>query len=187
MSRVLSLFLLAIVPSFAPAEAPKESLRDYTLRSAGRTAYGIYVGGKKAGWEVDKVELGQHDGKEAAILTTLAYVAMNVAGTNSVQKEKTAVYYELAGDGPIFFAESRVTEDGQETVRTAVRDGDGLTQTIQVGKRKTERKLPLPKRTLAMRRDLERWLQGAPKGATFDDYTLAWDQDKVDVKEVYTF
>jgi Transglutaminase-like superfamily len=189
MSRVLSLLILIVLSPLAPAaEAPKESLRDYTLKSASRTAYGIYVGTKKAGWEVDEVKLGKHDGKEAAIQTTLAYMAVNVDGTKSVQEEKTAVYYELTGDGPIFFAESRVTEDGQETVRTSVRDGDGMTQTIQVGQRKSQRKLPLPKSTLAMQRDLETWLQGPPKkGATFDNYTLAWDQDKVDVKEVYTF
>jgi Transglutaminase-like superfamily len=189
MSRVLSLFILVVLLPLAPAaEAPKDTLRDYALKSVGRTAYGIYVGTKKAGWEVDEVKLGKHDNKEAAILTTHAYMAVNVDGTKSVVEENTAVYYELTGDGPIFFAESRVTEDGQETVRTAVRNGDGLTQTIQVGERKTQRKLPLPKSTLLLQRDLERWLQGPPrKGATFDNYTLAWDQDKVDVKEVYTF
>jgi hypothetical protein len=189
MSRVLSLLTLVVLLPLAPAaEAPKDSLRDYALKSVSRTAYGIYVGTKKAGWEVDEVKLGKHDGKEAAILTTHAYMAVNVDGTKSVEEEKTAVYYELEGDGPIFFAESRVTEDGQETVRTAVRDGAGMAQTIQVGKRKTQRKLPLPKSTLKLQRDLETWLQGPPKkGATFDNYTLAWDQDKVDVKEVYTF
>jgi hypothetical protein len=189
MSRVLSLLALVVLLPLAPAaEAPKDSLRDYALKSVGRTAYGIYVGTKKAGWEVDEVKLGKHDGKEVAVQTTHAYMAVSVDGTKSVVEEKTAVYYELQGDGPIFFAESRVTEDGQETVRTSVRDGAGLTQTIQVGKRKTERKLPLPKSTLVLQRNLETWLQGAPKkGATFDNYTLAWDQDKVDVKEVYTF
>ena len=188
MRRVLSLLILVVLSPLASAEAPKESLRDYALRSVGRTAYGIYVGSKKAGWEIDEVKLGKHDGKEAAILTTHAYMAVNVDGTKSVQEEKTAEYYELVGDGPIFYAESHVTEDGQETVRIAVRDGDGLKQTIRVGKRTTERKLPLPKSTLALQRDLEKWLQGPPKkGATFDNYTLAWEQDKVDVKEVYTF
>ncbi len=189
MYRVVSLLALVVLLPLAPAaETPKESLRDYALKGVGRTAYGIYIGLKKAGWEVDEVKLGKHDGKEAAILTTLAYMAVDVDGTKSVQEEKTADYYELEGDGAIFFSESHVTEDGQETVRTAVRNGDGLTQTIQVGKHTTTRKLPLPKSTLAMQRDLERWLQGPPKkGATFDNYTLAWDQDKVDVKEVYTF
>jgi len=189
MFRVLSLLTLVVLVPLAPAaETPKQSLRDYTLKSVGRTAYGIYVGAKKAGWEVDEVKMGKHNGKEAAILTTHTYMVVNVDGTKSVEEEKTADYYELEGDGPIFFSESRVTEDGQETVRTSVRDGDGLTQTIQVGKRTTTRKVPLPKSTLVLQRDLEAWLQGPPKkGATFDNYTLAWDQDKVDVKEVYTF
>ncbi len=189
MSRFFSLLVLIAVPALAPAEAPpKESLRDYVVKSVGRTAYGVYVGGKKAGWDIEEVKLGKHDGKEAAVLTTNAYMAVNVDGTKSIVEEKTAVYYELVGDGPIFFADSHVTEDGQETVRTCVRDGDNLKQTIRVGKRTTERKFALPKNTLALQRDLEKWLQGPPKkGETFENHTLSWEQDEVDVKEVYTF
>ena len=68
-----------------------------------------------------------------------------------------------------------------------MRKGDGLTQTIQVGDRKTERTFPLPKATLALQRRLEYWLQAAKKGDTFDNWTTSWDQDTVDVKEAYTF
>ena len=189
MSRVLWLPVLFVflAPPAPAAEAPKESLKDYIARSASRTAYGIYVGGKKAGWEVDEVQLGKHDGKEAALLTTQSYMAVNVDGTKSVQEQKTAVYYELEGEGTVLFAEDRNTEDGQETVRTAVRKGDGLMQTTQVGDRKTERTLPLLKSTLALQQRLEEWLHTAKKGDTFDNWTTSWDQDKVDVKEVYTF
>jgi len=181
------LLFLFLAPPAPAAEAPAESLKDYIVRSTSRTAYGIYIGDKKAGWEVDEVLLGKHDGKEAALLTTQAYLAVTVDGTKSVIEDKTAVYYDLTGEGDVLFAEQRTTEDGQETVRTAVRKGDGLVLTTQVGERKSERKLPLPKGTLALARRLEDWLKTAKKGETFDNWTTAWDQDNVDVKETYTF
>ncbi len=189
MSRVLWLPVLFVflAPPAPAADAPRESLKDYIVRSTGRTAYGIYVGGKKAGWEVDEVRLAQRDGKDAALLTTQSYTAVTVDGTKTVQEEKTAVYYALEGEGDVLFSEDRNTEDGQTTVRTAVRKGDGLLLTTQVGERKTERTLPMVKNTLALQQRLEAWLKTAKKGDTFDNWTTSWDQDKVDVKEIYTF
>ncbi len=136
---------------------------------------------------MDEVRLARRDGKDAGLLTTHSYVAVTVDGTKTVQEEKTAIYYALEGEGTVLFAEDRNTEDNQETVRTAVRKGDGLLLTTQVGERKTERSIPMVKNTLALQRRLEAWLQAAKKGDTFDNWTTSWDQDKVDVKEVYTF
>ncbi len=143
MSRVLSLsaLLLFLVPCYAPAETPAQSLRDYVVQGANRTAYGIYVGNKKAGWEVDEVKLGKHDDKEVAVETSQSYMAVNVDGTKTVLEQKEIDYYALEGEGFVVFSELRVIEDGQETVRTAVRKGDGMVQTIQVGDRKTERQV----------------------------------------------
>ncbi|HVS37108.1 MAG TPA: hypothetical protein VMS17_16220, partial [Gemmataceae bacterium] len=61
MSRALLLPVLFVflAPPAPAADAPKESLRDYIVRSTGRTAYGVYVRDKKAGWEVDEVQLAQ--------------------------------------------------------------------------------------------------------------------------------
>ena len=188
MSRVLGLSaLLVLLAPPAWAESPSQSLRDYVVQGANRTAYGIYVGNKKAGWEVDEIKLGTHDGKEAAVSITQAYTAVVVDGDKTVVEEKETVYYELKGEGAVVYCESRVTEDGQETVRTAVRDGEVMKQTIRVGDRKTERTFPLPKATLALQRRLEAWLQTAKKGDAFDNWTTSWDQDTVDVKEAYTF
>ncbi len=189
MSRVfwLPVLFVFLAPPAPAAEAPKESLKDYITRSVGRTAYGIYVGGKKGGWEVDEVQLAQRDGKDAALLTTHSYVAVTVDGTKTVQEQKTAIYYALEGEGTVLFAEDRNTEDNQETVRTAVRKGDGLLLTTQVGGRKTERSIPMVKNTLTLQQRLETWLQSAKKGDTFDNWNTSWDQDTVDVKEIYTF
>ena len=174
MSRVLSLLILVVLLARWPRPRKRRRSRCATTPSKASAAppTASTSATKRPAGRWTRSSSASTTARKRPILTTHAYMAVNVDGTKSVQEEKTADYYELEGDGPIFFAESRVTEDGQETVRTAVRDGDGLTQTIQVGKRKTQRKLPLPKSTLAMQRDLERWLQGPPKkGATFDNYT----------------
>jgi hypothetical protein len=189
MSRALWLpvVFVFLAPPASAADAPRESLKEYIARSVGRTAYGIYVGGKKAGWEVDEVQLTQRDGKDAALLSTHAYVAVTVDGDKTVQEQNTVVYYGLTGEGTVLYAEDHNSEDGQETMRTVVRQGDGLRMTTQVGDRKTERTLPMVKNTLALQRRLENWLRTAKKGDTFDNWTTSWDQDAVDVKEIYTF
>jgi hypothetical protein len=186
-ARYLPVLFLFLAPPALVAEAPKESLKEYVVRSTGRTAYGIYVRDKKGGWEVDEVQLGKYEGMEAALMTTQAYLAVTVDGVKSILEEKTTVYYGLDGEGTVLFAEMRTNEDGQETVRTAVRKGDGLVQTTQTGERKMERTLPMPKGTLALQRRLEQWLQAAKQGDKFDNWTTSWDQDAVDVKETYTF
>jgi hypothetical protein len=190
MRRILALpalfvFLAPLVGAEAPAS--KESLKDFVARSQSRTAYGVYVGKKKVGWEIDEFKLGKRDGKEVAVETSRGYVAVLADGEKSVLEDSTTVYYELEGDGAIVYAEARTKEDGQETVRTAVRKGDGMVLTTEVGGRKSERTIPLPKHTLAGERLFEQWLKAARKGETFDHWTAAWEQDKVDVKEVFTF
>ena len=115
-------------------------------------------------------------------------MAVAVDGTKTVLEQKTAVYYELEGEGNVLFCESHITEDGQETVRTAVRKGDGLMQTIQVGDRKTERTVPhaqghagaaapAGRRGCRRRRRATRSTTGRPPGT----------RTMVDVKEAYTF
>ena len=136
---------------------------------------------------MDEVQLGKHDGKEVASppptpTSPSPWTAPRPSGGEE------SIYYELEGEGTVLFCRGpQRTQDGQETVRTAVRKGGGLSLTTQVGDRKTERTLPMVKSTLALQRRLEEWLQTAKKGDTFDNWTTSWDQDIVDVKEVYTF
>jgi len=129
---------------YAPAETPAQPLRDYVVQAQPHRLR-HHVGNKKAGWEVDEIKLGKHDGKEVAVATSQSYMAVMVDGTKTVLEQKEIDCYECEGEGSVVFCELRVIEDGQETVRTAVRQGDGMVQTIQVGDRKTERSCRSPK------------------------------------------
>src|SRR5437867_4223695 len=120
---VLSAGLVAWSADDKPA-AKAESLRDYVKRNEGRYAYGMYIGGKKAGWSVEDTRLGEHQGRPVATLTTEMLLSATVLGTKTTLKEKSATHYGLEGEGPIVAAEKRTTHDDQETVYTVSRKGD---------------------------------------------------------------
>jgi hypothetical protein len=191
MSRPLAvLLLLGWCTSPLPARdvRPQPSLRDYVLKSQGRSAYGLYVNKKKTGWEVEEFKLGTHEGKEVAVHTVHSYIALTVMGKKSVVEERSTTCYELTGEGTVVHARVRSLEDKVETVRTAVSRGDEMLLTTQTPRRKTERKVPVPRDTLLLQRQLEAWLAGPPKkGDRFVNYSVTWEADEVDQKEVYTF
>jgi hypothetical protein len=144
--------------------------------------------GKKVGWEVHELKLGKHAGKDVLVVTSEVYLAIKFMGVKGVMEEKATAYYELEGEGTILQAETRSVQDKKVTLRRAVRKGKGMVLTTQEGARKSERKIAVPRDTLASDRAFEVWLQGPPrKGAQFSKYTANWDEDEIDVKETYTF
>jgi hypothetical protein len=182
-----SLFVF-LAPVGARGPQADNSLRAYVLHCKGRYAYGIYVHGKKVGWEVDEITLGRRDGKEVALFTTEGYSAVTLRGVKSITEDRSTVCYSLEGDGKIVFAESWSREDGKEIRRTVVPRGTGLHITTTTNRRKTERTVPASRDTLDRERKFEAWLQGPPKkGGTFTNYSAAWEEDEVDQKWVYTF
>jgi hypothetical protein len=190
---LLAILWLWLVPLLHGKEAAQESLRAYVVKRQGRQAYGIYVeskkiGAQKIGWFVDELKLGKYQGKEVAVHFSEAHMVTNSNGEKSVLHETATVYYQLDGDGAILAAEEVSQEDKTRTRRTAVRDRDGLLLTTRSGKRKTERRTPLSRDTLDLMRRLEHWLTGNPlRGATFDNFALALDQEKIDTHEVYKY
>jgi hypothetical protein len=182
------LLFVFVSPLPAQEKPAKESLKDYVVKNQGRHAYGLYLTKKKAGWEIDEIKLGKRDGKEVAIYTTQMYFVLAFDGVKTIVEDTTTTIYELEGDGAVLFAEVRSKENDKEKVRTAVRKGNGIVVTLEEGGRKTERKVPLPKDTLALQRKMDEWLQGPrKKGDTFESCSTSWDEDEIDTKEVYTF
>jgi hypothetical protein len=179
--------LIFVLPSFA--EEPKsESLRDWVKQNTSRHAVGLYVQGKKIGWMVAELKLGRHADRDVAVETSELRISMKSDGEVTELKQKSVTYYSLDGDGPIIGAEETGTQDKQDTVYTVLPSANGLSITGTVGKRKTQREVPLPKANLAISRKLMQWLSGKPAvGASFDHYGTSWDEKDVDQKEVFTF
>jgi hypothetical protein len=190
MTRALAapLLLCLFVPPLPARDVGQGSLRDYVLKSQVRLAYGEYIKNTKVGWKTEEMKLGKHDGKEVAVVVSESYETTLYQGEKTVSAEKSTVCYSLEGDGPIVYAEVYAKEDGKETTRKAVRKGTGLLLTVKTAKRTTVRTIPVPKDTLALKRRFDAWVVGPRKrGDTFTVWGASWEEDDVDVPQVYTF
>jgi hypothetical protein len=190
MTRLLAapLLLCLFVPPLPARDARPQSLREYVLKSQVRLAYGEYIKNTKVGWKTEEMKFGKYDGKEVAVVVSESYETTLYQGEKTVSQEKSTVYYALEGEGPIVGAEVYAKEDGKETTRKAVRKGDGLLLTVKTAKRTLERTIATPKDTLALKRRFDAWVVGSrKKGDTFTVWAATWEEDDVDVPQVYTF
>jgi hypothetical protein len=186
----LSLLLLVggLLPELKSAPSDPTSLRAYVEKSQRRQAYGVYVKSRKFGWAVDELKVGQFEGREVAVVTFEMQGSFTSAGEASRFEEKSATYYELEGKGEILFAEERVVEDGNETRRTMTRNGREFEIATRSRGGDTTRRVPIPKETLSLMRDMELWLaRPLKRGAKFESYSTSWDQAEIDSRETYTF
>lgn len=165
-----------------------ETLRDFVQRNQRRQAYGVYLKDQKFGWAIDEFKLGQHQGKDVAVYSFEMHGRFASAGESSTFQDLSSTCYSLEGEGEIVFAEQKTTEDGHETIRTVVRDGQDLIVTTQSAAGTAKRRVPTPRETVGLMQRLEAWLARPPKrGETFASYSTAWEQEEVETKETITF
>lgn len=190
MSRPALAFLTILAFSFAAhAEAPKsQSLRDFVAKNKTRHAVGLYLQGKKVGYMILELDLGEYKGEEVAIETSEMLLSLTVMDEKSVMQQKERVIYSLQGEGPIISAEQRTTHDRQETVLTAERTEKGMAITTTIGGNINRREIPQPKATVAQSQRIMNWmLSGPKKGDKFEYWGTEWDEAEVDSKEVFIF
>jgi Transglutaminase-like superfamily len=169
------------------AELPT-SLIEYARQTQGRYAYGLYLKGKKVGWETEDYKVVRRDGAQVLEVTTESYFSTLADGEKSLSTEKSVVVYSLEGEGPILSADVKAVSDKTTTTRRAVRKDKGLEVTVEHGKRKTVRTIALPKDTVTRDRQFEAWLRTGPKkGDKFTKYSAAWDEEDVDQEELITY
>jgi hypothetical protein len=187
LRALLTVAWCVLAVAWCRADAPA-TLVDYVKKSAGRTAHGLYVLGKKAGWGVDEVKLGQLNGQQVAILSGEMYLAITIGGQKTVISEKRTSYHELTGEGLLVQHEEVKTENNRTVTLKAVRQGKEMLVTKQTGDRVEERRVPIPKASLKLSQALEQWLSGERKaGDTFDDWSTDWSVAQVDKAVKNTF
>ncbi len=170
----------------APAEP--NSIRAYVEQNQRRQAYGVYLKNHKFGWAIDEMKFAEQAGRTVAAVTFEMQTTYAVAQETSRAETRSVTYFDLEGLGEILSAEERVLEDGQETLRTVVRDGPEMVIQVRSTGGETTRRVPRPRETLALALDLERWLAGPPrKGATFESYSTAWEHDEINSRELLTY
>jgi hypothetical protein len=195
--RVLASLLL-FVACFSPAariwgEEPKapptaDEYRRFIEDSPGKQFYGVYIGDKKMGWFSEEQTLGEHAGEEAAIVESRGMIKMQVLGASQTIEFRGLRKYALAGDGSLLYVEDSTSNDGVETLHVAaLRDGAFAIETT-VGQRKSTRRVDSPKETLRSSLELDRWLSGERQaGDRFESYSVALEEDDVNVKETIVF
>ena len=189
-NSVAWLFMLAcgFVSSLGAETANPGKFRGYVEQNQRRQAYGVYIKNRKFGWAIDEMKLGKHDGRDVALYTFDIQGRFTSGGEKSTFESKSVTIYELEGKGEIIFGEERSVEDGNETLRTIIREGDGLAITTRIRSGESKRRIPIPKDSLELIRELEVWLSKPPlKGAKFEGYSTSWDQDDVNSKEIYIY
>jgi Transglutaminase-like superfamily len=186
-SNAALLILVALAP-LATAAAPPTDWYAYAKKSQARHAYGVYFGGKKVGWIVEEIKLGEHAGRRVLESSSDERTETAFDGEKSVKEERSTTRYALAGDGLIVSYDSYRKEDGKVKRRKAERVGDKLRITTKVGNNKVTRSVPMPKDTLASSFDLESWLQGDRKaGDKITKFGVSWDENNIESKQHYLF
>ena len=191
--KLLRITLLLIsfsifAPALLPAESDSASLRAYLEKHQRRQAYGVYLKNQKFGWAVDELKLGRHGGHDAAVAIFEIQGSFTSGGEKAHFEEKSTTHFELVGKGEIVFAEERTLEDGNEITRVAVREGNSMILTTRSRGSDSARRIPTPRETLQVMRELEAWLAKPPKrGAQFENYSTTWNEEKVDTRELFTF
>jgi hypothetical protein len=185
---LLACLCVAELPAREATVPATATLSEWAKKSQGRYAYGMYMAGQKIGWSIDEVKLDKLDGKPVLKTINESYSATVYDGEKTVKEESTVISYELTGSGDIVHALVKKKEDGKAIVREAVRQGKRLKITTKQGGRTLQRTVDLPKDNLTHQRELEAWLQDKRKpGDSFKKYSLSWDDQDIDQKEVWTF
>lgn len=187
MSRLALLVVCGLVSLSEAAGVPVSHLQ-WAKKARFRSAYGLYFRDKKVGWMIDEMKVGTHAGKDVFLSTSETFMETLFDKEKSVKHDRTTKVYTLTGPGAILFAETYKKEDGKELTRRIERDGKGLKITTKQGDRILHRSVPMPKDTLAHHRETEAWLNGPrQKEDNFTSYSVAWDEEDVDSKEVYRY
>lgn len=172
----------------AHSNRSEQSLREYVSQNEYRQAYGMYVQGKKFGWIIEGLRLGEHNQHEVAIYEDESYFSTEFLGEKEVSTSTSYVVYSLEGDGPIVYARYITIEDGRKTTIECVTDENQLEVKTTVGKEVATRSVPRPKDTLRDSYRFDRWLRGRrERGDRIDTWLADFEEADVDVPEHYVF
>lgn len=173
-------------PAPPPLETPppNESLREYVERTGGKWACSAHFAGAKIGYLVFS---GTVQGQEAVESMEMA-MTVKYMGDVKRMKEVQERRYALAGEGKVLGETSTTTEDGVVTKTTARPRGRGFEVVTSSQGDHRRRQVPVPRVTLKMSQDIDRWLASCTReGATRDSWELDWEKDPIDQKQTFRF
>ncbi len=177
---------LQTVPSASPLPE-NETLAQYARRLEGTHSYGLYFGGKKAGWSTMSFKVEKRKGVEMLVQRDEFHIQLVMAGSKNSMVDTSEHCYALTGEGPILAAHERTEEDGGVTEISVVPVGHELEITTRAGGRTTRRRARVERDTLAQTRNFERWLRSAKPGDKFQEFLVDWTDDPVEQEAQFSF
>lgn len=163
-----SLFLLFSLFANALAEESVD-WKSFVEENSFRNAYGIYLQGEKMGWTTDELFLGEHDGQAAAVSKTAGLIRVELLGEKMEMEYVEEIFYELKGEGKIFFARSHSSEQDKETLMLAEANEKGFAVAVEAEESESNFQTLPSKDTLMNFREFLSWIREERKvGDSFD-------------------
>ena len=186
--------MLAVVMTLpvAPQDGESsESLAAAVAARAGERAFALYIGGIKAGWMTERLEVADRGGQRVAVLTLEMLTRMAADDAVNEDHERIEVVYELEGRGSILEVRARMVEDGAESTLHVVRRGDGMEVARTSDQGMTRRETSLPKENLREFLRCTDWLAGDREPGDQIEYhdlgSTDWTLEEIDVSARMTF
>ena len=144
----LSWVILSVLV-IAPAEKPAGSLLEAARAMEGRSAYGVFIAGKRVGYEIEDQKLVLWQGRPALMGITESVLDIKIEGARNRMVSREVTVNSLDGDGPVIFFSAKIDEAGEKVERQADDNGKGgLTITTRRRGRGERRDVPFPKATV---------------------------------------
>lgn len=166
----------------APAQKPTASLIDSARAMEGRSAYGVFIAGKRVGYEIEDQKLILWEGRPALMGMTESVLDIKIEGVRNRVVSREVTVNSLEGNGPVVFFSAKTDESGEKVEREANENGKGgLRITTRRRGRVEKRDIPFPKATVRDHAEYLSWLSASPKaGDRLKSWSCSWDKDEID-------
>lgn len=152
----------------------------------GRAAYGVYISGKRVGFEIEDTSVVLWQGALALRQVTDSELDIRIENARNRMVSRETSINALHGDGPVIFYKAMIDEAGERVERHAVENEKGGLRLITLRRgRSVSRDIAYPKANLRDSASYLKWLKGKPAvGTRLESWSCSWDKDQVDAPVV---
>ena len=184
----LSFLIAAEMPVVGAVRQVDPVLLSTARQLEGRVAYGIYISGKRVGFEIEDTSLVLWQGALALRQVTDSDLDIRIESARNRMVSRETSINALYGDGPVVFYKASIDEAGERVERHAVENAKGGLRLVTQRRGRTDsRDIDFPKANLRDSATYLAWLKKGPAvGARLNSWSCSWDKDNVDAPVVRT-
>lgn len=179
---MIALWIVGAILAGAQETRPTGGLLEAARKMEGRATFGVFIAGKRVGYEVEDQSVILWGGRPALMGVTESLLDITVEGTRNRMATREITINSLEGDGPVVYFSSVSEEEGEKVERRGVANSKGgLTLETRRRGRVERRDIPFPKATMRDHNAYLAWLAKGPKaGEKLKSWSCSWDKDDVD-------